>query len=191
MRWLGPVFLAVILPLLLSEFTDWCPWFARRLVRRAVRRLPKGSRARWAEEWSGDLAAFEGRGLSVLVRGIWIYFRAPSWGRMLRGLPLVSQVLVGRLRALVRRPKKDKPVALETTMIIHPAATERGLRVASTLGTIDARQVTILELGDGRNVVAFNTDDGGQESFAVSDRELSEIRAFGVVVARDHETASD
>jgi hypothetical protein len=108
MRWLGPVFVAVILPLLLSEFTDWCPWFAKRLVRRAVRRLPEDARARWEEEWLGDLASFEGRRLSILVRGLWIYFRAPSWGRMLQGLPPFSRVFLGRIRALVWRPKKEQ-----------------------------------------------------------------------------------
>jgi hypothetical protein len=61
MKWLGAFFLAVILPLLLSEFTDWCPWFARRLVRRAARRLPKHSRARWEEEWLDHLNALATR----------------------------------------------------------------------------------------------------------------------------------
>lgn len=112
MRWLGGFFVLVVLPLLLSEFTDWCPWFARRLVQRAVRRLPEGSRARWEEEWLGDLAAFEGRRLSILVRGLWIYFRAPSWGRMLQGLPPISHVLVGRLKHIMsQRRRRREPMA--------------------------------------------------------------------------------
>lgn len=67
MKWLGPVFVAVILPLLLGVHR-WCLWLARRLIRRAVRRLPEDARVRWEEEWLGDLAAFEGRRLSILVR---------------------------------------------------------------------------------------------------------------------------
>jgi hypothetical protein len=59
MRWLGGVFMAVVLPLLLSEFTDWCPWFARRLVQRAVCRLPKSGQARWKEEWLEHLEALD------------------------------------------------------------------------------------------------------------------------------------
>jgi hypothetical protein len=111
-KWLGPLFLVVILPSLLSEFTDWCPTLAEHLVRRAVRRLPEGSRARWEEEWLGDLAAFKGRRLSILVRGLWIYIRAPSWGRTLRGLPPISHVLVGRIKHIVsHRRRRPKPVA--------------------------------------------------------------------------------
>jgi hypothetical protein len=60
MRWLGGVFMAVVLPLLLSEFIDWCPWFARRLVQRAVCRLPKSGQARWKEEWLEHLEALDG-----------------------------------------------------------------------------------------------------------------------------------
>jgi HAMP domain-containing protein len=45
MKWLAGFLAGVVLPLLLSEFTDWCPWFAKRLVQRAVRRLPEGARA--------------------------------------------------------------------------------------------------------------------------------------------------
>jgi hypothetical protein len=112
MKWLGSILAAVIVPLLLSEFTDWCPWFARRLVGRAVRRLPEASRDRWEEEWLGDLAAFEGRRLSILARGLWIYLRAPSWGRMLQGRPPLLSVLISRIKALAGLARRRRnPVA--------------------------------------------------------------------------------
>jgi hypothetical protein len=89
-KWFGGFLVAVVLPLFLSEFTDWCPWFARRLVRRAAGRLPEDARARWEEEWLDHINALASRRLSALVRGIWIYVRAPSWGRMLQELPPTS-----------------------------------------------------------------------------------------------------
>jgi hypothetical protein len=102
MRWVGPVLSAVILPLLLSEFGEWCPTFAKHLVRRAVRRLPEKSRARWEEEWLADLEAWDGRRLSVLVRGLWIYLRAPFWGRTLQGLPPLSERIMTLIKAIKR-----------------------------------------------------------------------------------------
>jgi hypothetical protein len=110
MNWLVGFLLAVVLPLVLSEFTDWCPSLAKRLVRRAVQRLPQEARARWEQEWIGDLGALEGRRLSQLVRAVWIYLRAGSWGRLLRGLPPISQVLLGRIRTLTQRLEKERPV---------------------------------------------------------------------------------
>jgi hypothetical protein len=95
MRWFGGFLVAVILPLLLSEFTDWCPWFASQLVRRAARRLPEDARTRWEEEWLEHIEALASRRLSALVRGIWIYVRAPSWGRMLQSLPPASPKALG------------------------------------------------------------------------------------------------
>ena len=58
---------AVILPLLLSEFGDWCPWLGRRLVRWSARRLGDPvACARYEEEWLANLAEIPGK-LSVLV----------------------------------------------------------------------------------------------------------------------------
>ena len=95
MRWFGGFVVVAVLPLLISEFTDWCPWFARQLVRRAARRLPEDARTRWEEEWLEHIEALASRRLSALVRGIWIYVRAPSWGRMLQSLPPASRKALG------------------------------------------------------------------------------------------------
>jgi hypothetical protein len=50
-----------VLPLLLSEFTDWCPWLAARLVGRAARLLPAPDRTRYQEEWLAELHEVPGR----------------------------------------------------------------------------------------------------------------------------------
>jgi hypothetical protein len=125
MRWLGAFFAAVILPLLLSEFTEWCPWLAERLVRRAATRLPEEARARWEEEWLADLNAWEGRKLSILVRGLWIFLRAPSWGRVLQGLPSFSQELRGRIKAFVRRSREQQTRPPEPTEPAPPSEPDR------------------------------------------------------------------
>jgi hypothetical protein len=103
-RWFGGFLVAVVLPLLLSEFTDRCPSFAKRLVRRAAGRLPKDARTRWEEEWLEHIDALSSRRLSALVRAIWIYVRAPSWGRMLQELPSTSETGVGAQLLEVQEP---------------------------------------------------------------------------------------
>ncbi|MFJ4895599.1 AAA family ATPase [Streptomyces sp. NPDC088788] len=53
---------AVILPLLLSEFGDWCPWLAKRLTRWTARRLGDAQAAeRYSEEWLAELAHLPGK----------------------------------------------------------------------------------------------------------------------------------
>jgi hypothetical protein len=61
MRVLTGGLLLIVLPLLLSEFTDWCPWLAARLVRRAARLLPEPNWARYEEEWLAELHEVPGR----------------------------------------------------------------------------------------------------------------------------------
>ncbi|MEV6781949.1 ATP-binding protein [Streptomyces sp. NPDC051098] len=53
---------AVILPLLLAEFGDWCPWLAKRLTRWTARRLGDAQATeRYSEEWLAELAALPGK----------------------------------------------------------------------------------------------------------------------------------
>lgn len=53
---------AVILPLLLSEFGDWCPWLAKRLAHWTARRLGDvQATERYSEEWLAELAHLPGR----------------------------------------------------------------------------------------------------------------------------------
>jgi pimeloyl-ACP methyl ester carboxylesterase len=53
---------AVLLPLLLSEFGDWCPWLAVRIVRWSARHLGDPSAcARYGEEWLANLNEVPGK----------------------------------------------------------------------------------------------------------------------------------
>ena len=76
--------MVVILPLLQNEAVGLCDWLARWLLRRAVRRLPDLERARWDEEWRGDLERLP----TPLTRLVWAaatrYVAAPRQARLLR-----------------------------------------------------------------------------------------------------------
>jgi hypothetical protein len=90
----------VVLPVLLSECTDLSPWLAKRLVRRAARRIPKQERPRWEEEWLNELASKPGR-LVQLLWALWhlpLVWGAGEMGRLL-GVPPISQLVRARLRA--------------------------------------------------------------------------------------------
>jgi hypothetical protein len=52
---------AVLVPMLVNEFTDWLPWFAIRLVWAAARTLPPAVRLRYSNEWLGELDATPGK----------------------------------------------------------------------------------------------------------------------------------
>jgi hypothetical protein len=99
-RVLVAVIVAVGLPVLLADLNDAsvCHWLARRLIHRAALRLPRSERARWEEEWLRHDLDVPGR-LLPLGRAVQIFFRAGSWGRMLRGAPSRSEVLKARMRA--------------------------------------------------------------------------------------------
>jgi hypothetical protein len=64
---------AVLLPLLLAEFGDWCPWLAERIVRWSARRLGQSAaRIRYEEvvgleRWHG--LAMAGWLIACGVRG--------------------------------------------------------------------------------------------------------------------------
>ena len=52
----------VLLPLLLAEFGDWCPWFAGHIVRWSARRLgDSAASARYEEEWLANLDEVPGK----------------------------------------------------------------------------------------------------------------------------------
>lgn len=84
---------AVLVPMLVSEFTDWLPWVAARLVRTSIRALPPSSRPRYAEEWLAELDAIPGK-LSKLALAIRIFIRAPATATALSGLPSFRAVTV-------------------------------------------------------------------------------------------------
>jgi len=74
----------VLVPALLTEFTDWLPWIATRLVRRAAARLPAERRARYAEEWAAEFSALPGGKLTKLAFGLRLCAHARATAAVLR-----------------------------------------------------------------------------------------------------------
>jgi len=66
----------VIVPLLLTVFTDWCPRFADWMVRRAAGQMPQSHQDRCAEEWQAILADTLG-GLSKLAVAVGYWAGVP------------------------------------------------------------------------------------------------------------------
>lgn len=52
---LGGVIAATMSQQLADEFKAWMPWIVRRLIQRAVGRLPENQRERFEEEWQSHL----------------------------------------------------------------------------------------------------------------------------------------
>ncbi|MEU3964003.1 NB-ARC domain-containing protein [Streptomyces buecherae] len=72
---------AILLPLVLTELGDWCPWLANRLARWTARSLGDASLSnRYAEEWSAELAEVPGK-LSKLITalGYVVYLPRMRW----------------------------------------------------------------------------------------------------------------
>jgi len=114
MRLVSGVFVLIILPILLVLFVEWCPWFAERLIRLATRRLPEHARARYKEEWLAEFEALKGDGrrLSTFVLAMWVFLRARGMGRILSGVPPVTQVLLERIRLWVMLRRGQIPLGM-------------------------------------------------------------------------------
>jgi len=84
MRWVTAFAVAVVVPMLASEFTEWCPWLSKRLIRLAIRRLPNAHRSRYEEEWLAELEEVPGK-LAKLVVALGILANAARMSRVLRG----------------------------------------------------------------------------------------------------------
>jgi hypothetical protein len=131
MKLVSGILLLVIVPTLLTLFiglfTEWCPWLAERLVRRAARRLPEHARARWEEEWLGDCADLtdDGKRFSTFLLALWLVLGARSMGRILRGQPPLTQALFQQIRLWVmllsgRVPPGMARIKVEMTRTIGP-----------------------------------------------------------------------
>jgi hypothetical protein len=84
--WLFPA-TAVVMPLLVSEFRDWSPWLAKRLVIWSARRLGDPlACARYEEEWVANLQLVPGK-LSSLIESVGILVRLPKMWWSIRQLP--------------------------------------------------------------------------------------------------------
>ena len=74
---------SILIPLLLQEMVDWCPWLASRLIRLAAGTLPSGYRDRYRDEWLAELAELPGGKLTKLAFGVRVLVTAPRTRRAL------------------------------------------------------------------------------------------------------------
>ena len=75
----------VVVPMLVTEFTAWRPWFADCMVRAAARTLPPDVRERYTDEWLAELDAEPGGDLSKLFFAARVCLRARATGSAIRG----------------------------------------------------------------------------------------------------------
>lgn len=77
----------VVWPLALTEFSEWCPWLAERLVRWSARRLRNPQdRSRYELEYLANLDAVPGK-LSKLLAALGYVVNVPSMRWALRECP--------------------------------------------------------------------------------------------------------
>lgn len=81
---------AVLLPLAISEFSDWCPRLAHWLVRWSARRLDDpDARARYEEEWAANLDEVPGK-LSRLLAALGYLVAVPRMRQTLRRVSITA-----------------------------------------------------------------------------------------------------
>jgi lipopolysaccharide/colanic/teichoic acid biosynthesis glycosyltransferase len=139
---------AVLVPLLVNEFTDWLPWFAERLVCAATRALPAAARPRYTDEWLADLDATPGR-LSKLAVALRILVRAP-----------VTASIVGGAWPFRFTGKRvlDVVVAGSALVVSLPVIASLALALKATdRGPVFSRHVRIGEGGKPFNLLSFRT----------------------------------
>jgi hypothetical protein len=90
------IFLLVILPLLLAEFSELAPWLAKQIVRLAVKVLPRDFQERLGTEWQGDVDRTPGK-LWKLVPALGFLLWAHANRRAALGLPTVRDAVFCRV----------------------------------------------------------------------------------------------
>lgn len=76
---------SILMPLLVTEFTELGPWLAERLVRRSVRMLPTEHRDRYTDEWLAELEAVPGKVLKLIVAAR-LALRVPATSLAVQGM---------------------------------------------------------------------------------------------------------
>jgi lipopolysaccharide/colanic/teichoic acid biosynthesis glycosyltransferase len=140
---------AVLVPMLVNEFTDWVPWFGERLIGAAARTLPSAVRQRYTDEWLGELDATPGK-LSKLVVAIHIFVRAPATA------VIISRVL--SFKAITVKSVFDKTVAASALILLAPPLTVLALAIRITdKGPVFFRQTRIGKDGQLFTLRTFRT----------------------------------
>jgi len=166
---------AVIVPILVGEFTDWLPWFAERMIAAAARTMPSAVRSRYVEEWLAELEDVPGK-LSKLVFAARVLVRAPVAAAAIRGVPAngtgnASADLVKALSDLALYPATTSGLRIDyafdsvpslpvpVVVALQAAATEALRNVAHNAEVNEAR---IHAIGDGRGGVSVTVADHGR-----------------------------
>jgi len=120
---------AVVLPLLLAEIGDWCPWLAERIVRWSASRLRQpAARLRYEEEWLANLNEIPGK-LSRLVAALEYAVSVPRMQWSLHGsVPAFRDPSYAELVSAMNI--KVHPELLEQALTHKSLTSENGRRVA-------------------------------------------------------------
>ncbi|MGP8000574.1 MAG: sugar transferase [Streptosporangiaceae bacterium] len=149
MKILGFLVSGVLVPVLVSQFTDLLPWFAGRLVKAAARTLPSEVRSRYADEWLAELDAAPGS-LVKLAVAIRIFVRAPATIVAITGAPAFKAQTV---KALF-----DRAAALAALILLAPLFVVVMLAVKlGGHGPAFSRQVRVGKNGRAFSVWKFRT----------------------------------
>jgi lipopolysaccharide/colanic/teichoic acid biosynthesis glycosyltransferase len=140
---------AVLVPLLVNEFTDWLPWLAARLIDAAAHTMPSAARLRYAEEWLAELDAVPGK-LSKLALAIRIFVRAPATAKAVRRVPSAR---IPAMKAVF-----DRTVAALLLVVVAPLLLAVWLAIqVGDRGPVLVRQTRIGQHGRVFTVWKFRT----------------------------------
>jgi hypothetical protein len=137
---------AVVLPLVLAEFGDWCPWLAVRLVRWAARRLgDPASCQRYEEEWTANLNEVPGK-LARLFAAFGYVACLPGMRRSVRGRPDAAAAqteipTASQAELPVRRGPGRPPLCPPETVIKVVDLRQRGLSLSTISVVLNAEGV--------------------------------------------------
>lgn len=140
---------AVLVPMLVNEFTDWLPWFAARMIRAAARTLPPTVRMRYAAEWLAELDAVPGGNLSKIVFAARVCIGARATAAAY-GAP--------SLKFAVTKGLFDKVAAASALVVLAPLFTAAMIAIwATDRGPVFVRQTMIGKDGHTFSVWRFRT----------------------------------
>jgi len=162
----------VFVPMFVGEFTDVCPWLARKLIHRAARRIPEPDRSRWESEFLSDLEEQPGR-IWKLIWSVGVYRGAWQMRRML-GAPSTIEALRARLEAALRKLRARTPAARPEETKPEPAP--------NLFVSHDAVLVSPHHSRTMRDVVGEREDQRRRERLV---RELERIQAGAVLQLRE------
>src|SRR6266568_5443714 len=142
------ILVIVVVPLVLGEFVEWCPWLARRIIRSAARIIPFGHRGRYIAEWLAEMEALPGGKLTMVFFAIRVFLSAPGTARALGDRPLV----------FAAKHAIDRLTAVLALLILAPALAAMALFVRlSSRGPVLFRQIRIGKDGQEFMMVKFRS----------------------------------